>query len=90
MNPQRALFVWRDGDADLLQGALLVARYHYPELQVNLVLQEIEKLRRNTWLELKKKDGTIKQLYDYWILGKNAERISPRWCIARNVLHWIR
>ena len=43
---------WRDGDADLLQGALLVARYHYPELHSTTVLQEIEKLRRNTWLEL--------------------------------------
>ena len=46
------LIAWRDGEADLLQGALLVARYHYPEMQTNLVFQEIEKLRRNTWLEL--------------------------------------
>ncbi len=43
---------WANGDADLLQGALLVARYHYPELHVNTVHQEIEKLRRNIWLEL--------------------------------------
>jgi ABC-type amino acid transport substrate-binding protein len=47
--------------------------------------------RGSTWtlLELKKKDGTINQLYDYWILGKNAERTKPRWSVARNVLHWI-
>ena len=43
---------WVAGDADLLQGALLVAKYHYPELQNNTVHQEIEKLRRNIWLEL--------------------------------------
>jgi regulator of sirC expression with transglutaminase-like and TPR domain len=43
---------WATGDADLLEGALLVARYHYPELQKNTVLQEIEKLKRNIWLEL--------------------------------------
>jgi regulator of sirC expression with transglutaminase-like and TPR domain len=43
---------WLCGEADLLPGALLVARYHYPEMQVNLVMQEMEKLRRNTWLEL--------------------------------------
>jgi regulator of sirC expression with transglutaminase-like and TPR domain len=43
---------WAAGDADLLEGALLVARYHYPELQKNTVLQEIEKLKRNIWLEL--------------------------------------
>ncbi len=43
----------------------------------------------NSWLELKKKDGTVQQLYDYWILGKNAEPRTPRWCIVRDVLHWI-
>jgi regulator of sirC expression with transglutaminase-like and TPR domain len=43
---------WAAGENDLLQGALLVAKYHYPELQENTVKQEIEKLRRNIWLEL--------------------------------------
>jgi regulator of sirC expression with transglutaminase-like and TPR domain len=43
---------WAGGENDLLQGALLVAKYHYPELQENTVKQEIEKLRRNIWLEL--------------------------------------
>jgi regulator of sirC expression with transglutaminase-like and TPR domain len=42
---------WVEGENDLLQ-ALLVAKYHYPELQENTVKQEIEKLRRNIWLEL--------------------------------------
>ncbi len=42
----------------------------------------------NTWLELKKDDRTIDDLYDYWILGKNAEPRQPRWSIIRNVLHW--
>jgi len=44
----------------------------------------------NTWLELKKKDDTISQLYDYWILGKNAERSRPRWSVLRDVLHWVK
>ncbi|MBI3883612.1 MAG: hypothetical protein HY305_05195, partial [Sphingobacteriales bacterium] len=43
---------WKEGDGELLQGALLTARYHYPDIQSIQVLQEIEKLRRNIWLEL--------------------------------------
>jgi regulator of sirC expression with transglutaminase-like and TPR domain len=43
---------WKKGSCDLLSGALLVARYHYPEMQEALALKEIEKLRRNIWLEL--------------------------------------
>ena len=40
------------GHHDLLLGALLVAKFQYPELTTAPVLQEIEKLRRNIWLEL--------------------------------------
>ena len=43
---------WKNGSCELLKGALLTARYHYPEMQETTVLQEIEKLRRNIWLEL--------------------------------------
>ncbi len=43
---------WKDTDANLLQGALLVAKYNYPDMQPEIIKQEIEKLRRNTWLEL--------------------------------------
>jgi regulator of sirC expression with transglutaminase-like and TPR domain len=37
---------------DLLTGALLVARFQYPEMSTTQVYQDIEKLRRNIWLEL--------------------------------------
>jgi ABC-type amino acid transport substrate-binding protein len=43
----------------------------------------------NTWIELKRKDGTLDALYQYWILGRNAEARVPRWSVMRNVLHWI-
>lgn len=44
---------WRDGAYhDLLVGALLVCKFQYPDLQTTPVLQEIEKIRRNVWLEL--------------------------------------
>lgn len=43
---------WKQDGADLLRGSILVAKYHYPELQELAIQQEIEKIRRNTWLEL--------------------------------------
>jgi ABC-type amino acid transport substrate-binding protein len=43
----------------------------------------------NTWLELKRRDGTIDALYRHWILGQEAARSSPRWSVIRNVFHWV-
>ena len=43
---------WQNGPADLLTGAIIVSKYHYPDMQPSVVLQEIERLRRNIWLEL--------------------------------------
>ena len=43
----------------------------------------------STWIELKRKDGTVEELYAHWILGRDATPKSPRWSIARDVLHWI-
>ena len=40
------------GHHDLMLGALLVCKFLYPELATTPVLQEIEKVRRNIWLEL--------------------------------------
>jgi len=37
---------------DLVEGALLAARYKFPDLHTSPIIQEIEKFRRNIWLEL--------------------------------------
>jgi Na+/H+-dicarboxylate symporter/ABC-type amino acid transport substrate-binding protein len=43
----------------------------------------------NTWIDLKRKDGTLDGLYRYWILGQNPAARQPRWSIIRDVLHWV-
>ena len=43
----------------------------------------------NALKELKKRDGTLKRLYDYWVLGRFAVDKNPRWSVIRNVLHWV-
>src|SRR5687768_8108095 len=40
------------GHHELLLGALLAAKFQYPDLTTAPVLLEVEKLRRNIWLEL--------------------------------------
>jgi Na+/H+-dicarboxylate symporter/ABC-type amino acid transport substrate-binding protein len=43
----------------------------------------------NTWIDLKRKDGTIDQLFAHWILGEQATVAEPRWSVIRNVLHLV-
>lgn len=43
---------WNEPNPDLLAGAMLVAKYLYPNLDTSFIFKEIEKLRRNIWLEL--------------------------------------
>jgi Na+/H+-dicarboxylate symporter/ABC-type amino acid transport substrate-binding protein len=44
----------------------------------------------SNWIDLKNKDGTIKSLYDHWILGQDARPPQKRWSVMRNVLHWVK
>lgn len=43
----------------------------------------------NTWIELKKRDGTLDALYRHWVLGRDAAPPTRRWSIIRDVLHWV-
>lgn len=65
----------KNAHQDLLTGALLVARFQYPELATAQTYQEIEKLRRNIWLELNSYLTPLEQvnvltsiLYNYYNL----------------------
>jgi Na+/H+-dicarboxylate symporter/ABC-type amino acid transport substrate-binding protein len=42
----------------------------------------------NTWIDLKRRDGTLDELYQYWILGRDRIHPRPRWSIIRDVLKW--
>jgi len=69
---------WKNGSCELLQGALLVAHYRYPEMNSTSALQELEKMRRNIWLELNSYLTPLEQvnvitgiLYSYYKLKGN-------------------
>jgi hypothetical protein len=40
----------------------------------------------DAWIDLKKRDGTISTLSDYWIFGRNAEPRRPRWSVLDALL----
>jgi Na+/H+-dicarboxylate symporter/ABC-type amino acid transport substrate-binding protein len=42
----------------------------------------------STWIALKRGDGAVRHLYDFWVLGHGAKSTEPRWSVMRNVLGW--
>ncbi len=50
---KRGMDSWKiGGGSDLLFGAYLVARFHYPDLEFDFLNEKIEKIRKDIWLEL--------------------------------------
>lgn len=44
---------WKeDGAVDILQGAFLIAKYQYPELQFKTIQKHFDKLKTDAWLEI--------------------------------------
>lgn len=63
---------------DLLFGALLVAKYQYPDLHTTPILQDLDRIKRNIWLELNNNLTPLEQanvlssiLYNYYQLSTN-------------------
>ncbi len=85
---------WKNGDAELLFGALLVAKYQFPEMAASVPLQEIEKIRRNVWIELNSYLTPLEQikvmesiLYNYYkVKGGEIAYIQPNEFMLNKVL----
>jgi Na+/H+-dicarboxylate symporter/ABC-type amino acid transport substrate-binding protein len=41
------------------------------------------------WIQLKQADGSIDDLYQYWMMGGVTAQRTPRWSVIRDVLGWI-
>jgi hypothetical protein len=74
-----------DKEHDLFTGALLLSRYQYPELNLTTFYQELEKIRRNIWLELNSFLTSLEKvnvlnniLFNYYkIKGSEINYIQP-------------
>jgi hypothetical protein len=40
----------------------------------------------DTWIDLKRKDGTIDELFAHWIMGRDAAPHRRRWSILDDVI----
>ena len=89
------LIQWKNQpEPDLLSGALLVCKFQYPELVVSSFMQEIEKIRRNIWLELNSYLTALEQtnvittiLYSYYNLkGVEVSYKDPNEFLLNKVL----
>ena len=79
---------------DLLSASILVARFQYPDLVSTTIMQEMEKLRRNIWLELNSYLTPLEQvnvissiLYNYYGLkGMEVGYQHPEEFLVNKVL----
>lgn len=79
---QAALRVWGLSETqDLMQGAILAARYQFPDLMDAQIIAEIDRIKRNIWLELNNYLTPLEQInvlnsmiYNYF--GLKGEEVS--------------
>ena len=84
----------REGGTDLLFGAYLVARFHYPELSYEPFNQKLEKIRKDIWLELNNELTALEKvrvmnyfLYDIHRFDKSLKKAhSPQLYLVNHVL----
>jgi ABC-type amino acid transport substrate-binding protein len=41
------------------------------------------------WVDFERVDGSLERLRDYWVKGGGTQKRPPRWCVMRDVLHWL-
>jgi regulator of sirC expression with transglutaminase-like and TPR domain len=81
-------------EPDLLNGACLVSKYQYPDLLLTGIYAEIEKMRRNIWLELNSYLTPLEEtnvittiLYKYYqIKGVEINYVEPNEFLIHKVL----
>lgn len=82
-NLKDKLKLWlQKNDNDLIQGATLVAKFQYPDLQVGEIKKEIERIKQDIWLELQEnltpmeKVNTFNQIfYTEFGFGGNLKNV---------------
>jgi regulator of sirC expression with transglutaminase-like and TPR domain len=92
---KRGMDTWKSaGGTNLLYGAFLVARFHYPELAYEALNEKIEKIKKDIWLELNNELTALEKvkvinyfLYDIHKFDKSLKKAhSPQLYLVNHVM----
>ncbi len=92
---QEEFYEWgHSKQPELLRGAILVAKYQFPDLNVPAILTQFDQIRRNIWLELNNYLTPLEQvnvfnsiLYNYYKLqGHELTERDPKYFFINQVL----
>jgi regulator of sirC expression with transglutaminase-like and TPR domain len=92
---QQDLLEWANAkQPELLRGAIIVAKYQFPDLNVASILTQFDQIRRNIWLELNNYLTPLEQvnvfnsiLYNYYKLqGHELTEREPKYFFINQVL----
>lgn len=92
---QKEFYDWsRAKKPELLRGAILIAKYQFPEMNVPSVLTQFDQIRRNIWLELNNYLTPLEQvnifnsiLFNYYKLqGHELTERDPKYFFINQVL----
>lgn len=62
-NVKTDLMLWyQSGSFDLLQGALIINKYQYPDLDEQKIINQIEVIKRDIWLQLHNEASPVEQI----------------------------
>ncbi|REJ80368.1 MAG: hypothetical protein DWQ44_07510 [Bacteroidetes bacterium] len=60
---QHQLHVWsHSGSQELIKGALLIARYQYPDLEEEVIQKQLDRMRKDAWLEMNDRLTALEQI----------------------------
>ena len=92
---QHEMLEWSSSkNPELLRGAILVAKYQFPDLNVPAILSQFDQMRRNIWLELNNYLTPLEQvnvfnsiLYSYYKLqGHELTDRDPKYLFIIQVV----
>jgi hypothetical protein len=93
-NVKKNLLRWKEsGASDLLEGALWIARYQFPDLETSETEQKIHQLSKDIWLELNNRLTALEKvrimnhiIFDVHKFSRNKNIYAPRNSFINQVL----